>query len=582
MAGYRPKSLDELNKIYDQTLEAEKAIRKGTSLLSDDSKSKPTEKELDAIKQKERELLAALEHSYKFTVSHEKETEPSVDVTPAEEAPVEEAVFTPVEEAPAEEIVFTPVEEAPAEEVIFTPVEEAPAEEIIFTPVEEAPAEEIAFTPVEEAPAEETVFTPVEEAPAEEIVFTPVEEAPAEEIVFTPVEEAPAEEVIFTPIEEAPVYEPQPPIIEQVINETPIEQEEAAPAEPEIRSTLGDKSSLIDDYMKIMNDEDDEADVPVIKERKLSRKEKKKLKKQQEAEKKNASALLQAEQESPAEAEEEVFGDISLSSAAEEYEAPETTEAPKSDPPSEGSFFTIEETVDENDEFSFPENYEPEWIGKDKAEDMKAEKEETDKKKTKKENKDSNRINKAILVLILAIVLAFGFFATTLKTFLAVNTGTAFNDNFYAFTAYKTYENANILEGDLVITENIFAEDGDIFAYINYDEKTFDFAKRTRSFVNGDDVLIVGVKEGERVLVSRDDCRGVVYTTYPGAGKYIAMVTDNYIVIMSALAVVALIIVLILIFGFRGPDKAEKKKAKKELKKAVSADDEEDLFGTIN
>ena len=33
MAGYRPKSLDELNNMYDKTIEAEKAIIKGTSLL---------------------------------------------------------------------------------------------------------------------------------------------------------------------------------------------------------------------------------------------------------------------------------------------------------------------------------------------------------------------------------------------------------------------------------------------------------------------------------------------------------------------------------------------------------------------
>lgn len=33
MAGYRPKSLDELNSIFDKTMAAEKAIRKGTSLL---------------------------------------------------------------------------------------------------------------------------------------------------------------------------------------------------------------------------------------------------------------------------------------------------------------------------------------------------------------------------------------------------------------------------------------------------------------------------------------------------------------------------------------------------------------------
>ena len=35
MAGYRPKSLDELNDMYDKTISAEKAIIKATKQLHD-------------------------------------------------------------------------------------------------------------------------------------------------------------------------------------------------------------------------------------------------------------------------------------------------------------------------------------------------------------------------------------------------------------------------------------------------------------------------------------------------------------------------------------------------------------------
>ena len=35
MAGYRPKSLDELNEMYDKTITAEKAIIKATKQLHD-------------------------------------------------------------------------------------------------------------------------------------------------------------------------------------------------------------------------------------------------------------------------------------------------------------------------------------------------------------------------------------------------------------------------------------------------------------------------------------------------------------------------------------------------------------------
>ncbi len=529
MAGYRPKSLDELNKMYDQTMEAERAIKKGTSLLSGADSSAPTEQELDAIKQKEKELIAALENSYKFSDYLEKK---------AELASKSEAVTD---------------DEAPLQ------IEEPE----IFT-VEEAV--------IEEESVPEDIFSEQEEVISEPVIIR-IEESPEEEI-FTP------EEDVFTPEQEAPLQQP-PVIIEKIISEEFAAEQEELLSEPAIQTVTEDKNSLFDDYMKIMNDEEDD-DAPV-RSKKFSRKEKKKMKKQKAAEKK----LAEAEQEPAEETEEDSEeGGLSISLSAEikiSTSDEEGEEEVPAETPSSNSFFTIEETVDETDEFSFPENYEPEWIGKDKAEDLmleeesKKEKQKAQAKKEKKENKEKNTLGKAVLALLLALVIALGVFATTLKSVIAVNTGTAFNGNFCAFTAYKTYENANILEGDLVITENVLPEDGDAFAYINYDEKIFDFAKRTKSFVNADDVLIVAVKENERVLISRDDCRGVVYATYPGIGTYVSMITDNYVILMAAFAAVAVVIILALIFGFRGGKDDSKKKA---VRKA--ADEDEDIFGSIN
>ncbi len=533
MAGYRPKSLDELNKMYDQTMEAERAIKKGTSLLSGGESSAPTEQELDAIKQKEKELIAALESSYKFSDYLEKK---------AELASKSEAVTA---------------DEAPLQ------IEEPE----IFT-VEEAV--------IEEAAAPEEVFTQQEKIISEPVIIR--------------IEETPEEEAVFTPEQDPPLQQP-PVILEKIISEEFAAEQEELLSEPANQTAAEDKNSLFDDYMKIMNDEEEEDETPV-KSKKFSRKEKKKMKKQKAAEKKLAEkndepSEASSEEEQDSEASESDGFSLSLSAeisinASDEEEAVE--EAP-AQTPSSNSFFTIEETVDEADEFSFPENYEPEWIGKDKAEDLmleeesKKEKQKAKAKKEKKENKEKNTLGKAVLALLLAIVIALGVFATTLKSVIAVNTGTAFNGNFCAFTAYKTYENANILEGDLVITENVLPEDGDAFAYINYDEKIFDFAKRTKSFVNADDVLIVAVKENERVLISRDDCRGVVYATYPGIGTYVSMITDNYVILMAAFAVAAVVIILALIFGFRGEKADSKKKA---VKKAAANDDDEDIFGSIN
>ena len=415
MAGYRPKSLDELNSIFDRTMAAEKAIKKSSSLL---------EKGEDSF----RDFTAEI-----------KEEKSSLPVQ---------------EEKTAGEITDT--------------VSDFIAK---FTAAEET-------QPVKAKP-QMTVISP--EAPKKDF-----------EIESEP---APAQEA------EAPVREAEKP----------------------------SRDELINDYMRIMSDEDDDAPA----EKKLSRKEKKRLKKKEKSEVKPT-----AEESAPAE-EDTKSEELPFDTAAE-------GEAVAEEPVLLSEKIQQEASAEENNDFDFPEDYTPEWIREDKEEATEETKEETKKPASGK------GIIKALLALLLICVLSVGALATVLKTVAAVNTGKLVSDKYYVFTAYKTYSDLGISEGDLIITEKKYAEDGEIFTYVDYGNKTFEFGRRTDSITKEDgEVLYVTEKDGGRTLVSRDDCKGVVYLTYAGKGRLVSFLTDNYIVIVAAAAVISLIIVLTFILAPR-------------------------------
>lgn len=208
-------------------------------------------------------------------------------------------------------------------------------------------------------------------------------------------------------------------------------------------------------------------------------------------------------------------------------------------------------------------------------------------------NKKGIVAGRVLLSIVLAILTVLATGIIGINTLLGVNTGkTAFDEKFI-FTASQNYSNSNILEGDLIVTEKRYANDGEVFAYINYTQQCFMFGKRNGSIVNDSgDVLFIAENDGERVLVLRDDTRGVVTATYPGIGKIVSVCTDYFIPMIAAVLLLGLIIVLLLAFVFKDKEKAYKKMMKKMIKKGViSAEEaeydfsedseEEDLFSTI-
>lgn len=209
-------------------------------------------------------------------------------------------------------------------------------------------------------------------------------------------------------------------------------------------------------------------------------------------------------------------------------------------------------------------------------------------------NKKGIIAGRVILSIVLALLTVLATGIIGINTLLGVNTGRAAFNEKYIFTATQDYTNSNILEGDLIVTEKRYANDGEVFAYINYTQQCFMFGKRNGSIVNDSgDVLFIAENDGERVLVLRDDTRGVVAETYPGIGKIVTVCTDYFIPVIAALLILGLVLVLLLAFVFKDKEKAYNKMMKKMIKKGViSAEeeteydfsedtDEENLFSSI-
>ncbi len=194
-------------------------------------------------------------------------------------------------------------------------------------------------------------------------------------------------------------------------------------------------------------------------------------------------------------------------------------------------------------------------------------------------NKKGIMAGRVILSIILSLLCVSTVAIAALNLVLGVNSGREVLGGKFIFTAESTYTDAGILSGDLVITENRYAEDGEVFAYINYTQQCFMFGKRNGSIVNdSSDVLFIAENDGERVLVLRDDTKGVVTNIYPTVGKFVGLCVTYFIPILAVMLILGLVIVLLLAFVFKDKEKAYKKMINKMVKKGVITAEEEDEY----
>lgn len=191
-------------------------------------------------------------------------------------------------------------------------------------------------------------------------------------------------------------------------------------------------------------------------------------------------------------------------------------------------------------------------------------------------NKKGIIAGRVILSIILSIICVSAVAVSALNLVLGVNSGKETFGGKFIFTAESDYIGADILSGDLVITENRYAEDGEVFAYINYTQQCFMFGKRNGSIVNdSSDVLFIAENNGERVLVLRDDTKGVVEKVYPSVGKLVSLCSSYFIPILAILLVLGLVIVLLLTFVFKDKEKAYRKMIRRMTKKGIISDEDD-------
>lgn len=206
-------------------------------------------------------------------------------------------------------------------------------------------------------------------------------------------------------------------------------------------------------------------------------------------------------------------------------------------------------------------------------------------------------ISRVCLSIMLAFLLLSSAFAISVNYLFHTDTGILFGDDRYVFTADRDYINAGIVKDDLVITEKRYADTGESFAYINYTEQCFMFGKMSGSIINDEgDVLFIAENNSERVLVLRDDTKGVVLNVYPSLGKLFRLCSENFIAVVSVLLITSLVIILLLALVLKDKEKSQQRMIKRMVKKGIIADEEtaeelvyeddsstedEDLFSTI-
>ena len=156
------------------------------------------------------------------------------------------------------------------------------------------------------------------------------------------------------------------------------------------------------------------------------------------------------------------------------------------------------------------------------------------------------------IIMILAIVLCFAVAGVSIfsSAVLGVDKGKIFSDNLRAFSATETVADLGINKGDLVITENIFAAENQLYVYAHETNGEYRIGKVTAVTTNllGDYLYVSETSDGVK-LINRDTSMGVVTATYPGIGSVLSVICDYgvFIAIACLVFAIALIICLVII-----------------------------------
>ena len=193
---------------------------------------------------------------------------------------------------------------------------------------------------------------------------------------------------------------------------------------------------------------------------------------------------------------------------------------------------------------------------KEKKEAKKQKKEKTRKPRSKKRFAGKN-----ILLILLLLVLILATAVSAIKAFSGINSDTLMLDKYYLYTSDTTFTQAGINKGDLVVVSREGIKEGDIFAFKKGDGE-YGFAK-FESVLN--DESIIADTDGQKSIVFRNTLRGTYFKSIPMVGAIAALIISDHLYVVGALALIAAILLIIIIFAFRtGKEKAPKKSKKKD------------------
>ena len=378
--------------------------------------------------------------------------------------------------------------------------------------------------------------------------------------------------------------------------ETPKKKAEPTPAPKKQERTVlvrnDERSDLMDDYKRIMMDEDE--DSLSIKERlalkKKSKAEKKENKKEAKQKKEHKKSEKKASEQNQAvaekaKAEEEIrtLPDESKADADVVIEADDISAIAHSfisshvkqseAESSEEEILAAEEDVAEDipyeeydEQDTDVQEYEPETEPEQAETEAQDEQSETvdeaesedeeyfDSSEDEEEEdmfdsfvshekpKSTGGAGRVISLLLLFVLLILTAAVGSLKYVASVDTGKAVFGKYYVFTAKESFTSMNINVGDLVVSENRPASATEAFVY--YDTTSFRFAKPS-DIVSPNSYVVTAENDNGPVLASTDNVRGTVILSVPVAGKIVSLIMSNFLVVFLSLTGLCLVMIII-------------------------------------
>lgn len=160
------------------------------------------------------------------------------------------------------------------------------------------------------------------------------------------------------------------------------------------------------------------------------------------------------------------------------------------------------------------------------------------------EEKTTSPVVQIVLMVALLCVLISSIGIGCIKAFSGVNSDKVVLGNSYVYTAKRSYDDLGIKKGCLIITDNRYPVEGDIVAY---KRATGNYAFAAYwSTINEDS--IIAVESAQQIPVFAADLRGVVKTTVPVVGTILAGICSYFLPIIGLMLLLAALLVLLIYF----------------------------------